>query len=731
VSSTYAPPTGKSTPSTESSTPTLLPVSGTDVTSPPPLLDTSTVLKLSSSVGNETMAKLLSGTDTGKTEGSKTTATGGALDAADVLRAVGASVWLNEQLDDSSRAQERAAKPKQPAATVRDRVQAQLNAFDAMFGGNDGTTDTAMRLALSMDTIAANLAEELFDPTLKPKIANQLLRVYGPKMAASLVKSGGKKSDVKQAVELATALVSKDPVARYMHQDMRLDHAAQEITDLAAVAGKTPLEMFTLLSQRWQADVGSYTRGEVDAQEDERETYTLREAFGQLSGEYHGFLFGDVAKDKAAPSKDGDPKKGLAFTAEAQTRLEKLRDAVEQAKGAPLPATSAERLKKHLDEVDVHDAAVKVGRTGRVKAELIKMGADTSKVDQIVADLEKGLPNLPLTITVPGVRWFGNDTKGKAKEVKPTYGAATGETKQKSAAAGIGKWGTKAKSALKGETISYGGKYDDPRYGAERGETYLEFRNWKDQRMTGNLGFGAEELPIYGAVNVNWEDARGTEAIPSDKRLGDLKIKERAVKKGGPPLSKAELAEMEERRVEQKRLRKVEDDGKAAGMNYYGDTHFVLDRDRIKDRLVYTATDHGRPHRDPFLAFADFLLPNDAGEVYGGEAYRSDLTGLKPDGVTKIDVVTDVINALLTTDVVAVNRGLPFEIQIFGGIDLRTDVTEICVSPGAPPEVLENAKAWASKHAKSVKVSEIALPDTTTFKNDKDAKETALTTLKG
>jgi hypothetical protein len=677
------------------------------------------------------MAKLLSGTDTGKTEGSKTTATGGALDAADVLRAVGASVWLNEQLDDSSRAQERAAKPKQPAATVRDRVQAQLNAFDAMFGGNDGTTDTAMRLALSMDTIAANLAEELFDPTLKPKIANQLLRVYGPKMAASLVKSGGKKSDVKQAVELATALVSKDPVARYMHQDMRLDHAAQEITDLAAVAGKTPLEMFTLLSQRWQADVGSYTRGEVDAQEDERETYTLREAFGQLSGEYHGFLFGDVAKDKAAPSKDGDPKKGLAFTAEAQTRLEKLRDAVEQAKGAPLPATSAERLKKHLDEVDVHDAAVKVGRTGRVKAELIKMGADTSKVDQIVADLEKGLPNLPLTITVPGVRWFGNDTKGKAKEVKPTYGAATGETKQKSAAAGIGKWGTKAKSALKGETISYGGKYDDPRYGAERGETYLEFRNWKDQRMTGNLGFGAEELPIYGAVNVNWEDARGTEAIPSDKRLGDLKIKERAVKKGGPPLSKAELAEMEERRVEQKRLRKVEDDGKAAGMNYYGDTHFVLDRDRIKDRLVYTATDHGRPHRDPFLAFADFLLPNDAGEVYGGEAYRSDLTGLKPDGVTKIDVVTDVINALLTTDVVAVNRGLPFEIQIFGGIDLRTDVTEICVSPGAPPEVLENAKAWASKHAKSVKVSEIALPDTTTFKNDKDAKETALTTLKG
>ncbi|MBS3939559.1 MAG: hypothetical protein KG028_01230 [Actinobacteria bacterium] len=731
MSSTYAPPTGKSTPSTESSTPTLLPVSGTDVTSPPPLLDTSTVLKLSSSVGNETMAKLLSGTDTGKTEGSKTTATGGALDAADVLRAVGASVWLNEQLDDSSRAQERAAKPKQPAATVRDRVQAQLNAFDAMFGGNDGTTDTAMRLALSMDTIAANLAEELFDPTLKPKIANQLLRVYGPKMAASLVKSGGKKSDVKQAVELATALVSKDPVARYMHQDMRLDHAAQEITDLAAVAGKTPLEMFTLLSQRWQADVGSYTRGEVDAQEDERETYTLREAFGQLSGEYHGFLFGDVAKDKAAPSKDGDPKKGLAFTAEAQTRLEKLRDAVEQAKGAPLPATSAERLKKHLDEVDVHDAAVKVGRTGRVKAELIKMGADTSKVDQIVADLEKGLPNLPLTITVPGVRWFGNDTKGKAKEVKPTYGAATGETKQKSAAAGIGKWGTKAKSALKGETISYGGKYDDPRYGAERGETYLEFRNWKDQRMTGNLGFGAEELPIYGAVNVNWEDARGTEAIPSDKRLGDLKIKERAVKKGGPPLSKAELAEMEERRVEQKRLRKVEDDGKAAGMNYYGDTHFVLDRDRIKDRLVYTATDHGRPHRDPFLAFADFLLPNDAGEVYGGEAYRSDLTGLKPDGVTKIDVVTDVINALLTTDVVAVNRGLPFEIQIFGGIDLRTDVTEICVSPGAPPEVLENAKAWASKHAKSVKVSEIALPDTTTFKNDKDAKETALTTLKG
>lgn len=690
--------------------------------------DPHAVLTASSTAGNAAVSRQLTA-DRNAPSTAPVKPASTVLSADAILTSVGASTYLEGQLDASSRGQQRAAGKAVPA-TVRDRVQAQLARFEAMFSGHDGTTASAMKLALAMDAIASNLAEQLYDPTLQPTIATQLLRVYGPKIARSMSKrTAGSNGDA--AVALAKVLVAKDPVAQYLHKDMRLDQAALEVTDLATAAGKPPLEMFTLLSERYQAQIGSYSYAEVEAEQDTREAYTLREAFGQLSRDYYTYLFGtaastDGAKQQPAPVKNGDPTGGLAFTTEAQARLDKLRDAVKDAKGAPLPSSAKDRLAEHLADVHAQDQAIATGRTARVRTELLKLGADASKVDAIIAALHKGLPDLPLTITVPGVRWFGSDAKGRAKEVRPTYTAATGNQKQRSAAEGIGKRGTKAKKALKGETIDYPGQYDDPRYGTERGDTYLEFRRWKDQRMTGNLGFAAEELPVYGAANVNWETTRGTEAVKISARQLDLQDKARKARtEGGPALTKAEVAELAELKAEDARMQQVQARGEDVGINYYGDTHFVLDPATVRDRVVYTATDHGQPHKDPFLAFADFLLPNSPTEQYGGETYRADITGLKPAGVTNKDVVADVINAILNPTAPAVRRGLPFEIQIFGGIDLRRDVTEIHVSPGAPAEVFANATAWAQAKARNVKVQKVALQPGTAFVKNSTAEDLA------
>ena len=85
----------------------------------------------------------------------------------------------------------------------------------------------------------------------------------------------------------------------------------------------------------------------------------------------------------------------------------------------------------------------------------------------------------------------------------------------------------------------------------------------------------------------------------------------------------------------------------------------------------------------------------------------------------------DVINAILDPkNAPLVKRGLPFEIQIFGGIDLRKDVTEIDVSPGAPAGVYENVQAWAKANAPHITVQQIAVPASTRIPVDP-------TTLKG
>lgn len=630
-----------------------------------------------------------------------------ALTADQILAGLESSTYLAGQLGTSSRGQMRAAAKNgaTPAETVRERIQAEITRFEAMFAsGADGSTQAAMKLTLAMDGVAKVMAEALYDTTLEPMLAEQLFRVYGPKIAKNLKQQGGDGAEVDEAVQLAHAMVSGDPVARFMHHQMRLDQAAFEVKALAGKANKTPQEMFDLLSQRFQAEMGSYSFTQVQEHQHTRGSYEIREVDGELSTDYFEELFGSSVADvdnrgKLAPTR-GDPSQGLAFSTEARTRLASLGAAVATAADrSPLPDTAAGRRRQHLADVTAADASVKAGRRTRVEQELIALGADRAKVAAIIAQLEAGLPNLPLTITVSGVRWFGNDEKGRPKTVNPEFRSAGGTTRHKQAAGDIGKRGTKARKALKGETVEYGGRYEDPMYAQERGDTYLEFRRWKDQRMTGNLGMRPEELPVFGAVNTNWAATRGTGGYMASGRVRALEQKAKKQK-----LSKAEKAEL----AEHQRMQDLQDKDRIAGVNYYGDTHFVLDPASVRNRMVYTAGDHGRPHTDPFLAFADFLLPNDAQEVYNGEVYRSDVTRMRPEGVKK-PVVYDVINMLLlgAGQAPKVVRDLPFEIQIFGGIDLRTDVLEIHVAPAAPDEVLTNADNWAKANAPGVLVRRI------------------------
>jgi hypothetical protein len=85
----------------------------------------------------------------------------------------------------------------------------------------------------------------------------------------------------------------------------------------------------------------------------------------------------------------------------------------------------------------------------------------------------------------------------------------------------------------------------------------------------------------------------------------------------------------------------------------------------VRDRLVYTATDHGPPRREPLLALLDFVTGNN-------------ITGLL--GKRNPSILYEVINAAKTKKL-NIAAELPFEIQIFGGVDIRSDVRKILYAP--------------------------------------------------
>ena len=211
-----------------------------------------------------------------------------------------------------------------------------------------------------------------------------------------------------------------------------------------------------------------------------------------------------------------------------------------------------------------------------------------------------------------------------------------------------------------------------------------------------------------------------------------------ARKRAGMKLTKAQKQRLEEGRAERKRQDQVVAQGKDIAINYYGDTHLVLDAKAVAGRVVYTATDH-RPALTSTRSSPSPIscCPPTRKRLTAARPYRSDVTRLKEGAVHKPGpkgaVHMDVINAILDPkNAPLVKRGLPFEIQIFGGIDLRKDVTEIDVSPGAPAGVYENVQAWAKANAPHITVQQIAVPasaripvDPTTLKGPASPEEKA------
>ncbi len=528
---------------------------------------------------------------------------------------------------------------------LRVHVEKVLGKYQKHFAPHHSTnTDNAMMLAIAIQNVARAIAQELYDPWLESDLAMKLFTLYRGEIAAQLQGKGATPEEEKAVLKLTEVLTFGDPVSKYMHGEIRKEFAAEQIHAMAKAAGITSIKMFTLMSERFQSEMGAYTRQQIAQTEDKSEAYSVKEAPGQLSAQYYDFLFGGVEKPQW---KAGT--KGLQFTQKrsptspdkAQDMLDALKTEVQApshvptAHGAgivtPRHETMTPLQERHLAEIEQKEAGVNLGD---VESDLIRVltdyfGYKVAEARTAIEQVEGWLRHVPLTITVRSDDWFAKAPSKFLKKRKLPESkfrpATSGRTKEVNMSDLLGKGEGKLK---------HFGKYEHPKYGGERGERYMTFRTWKDNLETALLNFKPEELPTFGAVNVNWEKNRGT---------------------GG---------------------------GKEYGEGYYGDTHFKLKRANVEDRLVYTATDHGAPHRDPLLALHDF--------AFQGRG----LLNLKDQ--TKIQFVGEVVHAAVNgnTDL---RSDLPFEIQIFGTVDIAVDVEKIYIAPSVSELVKANVRAFSEK----------------------------------
>jgi DNA-binding protein Fis len=550
------------------------------------------------------------------------------LNATEVLAGLDTIPFIKARLDQKLNLG-RGEQRDKDAQDMRSQVQQVLNQYETNLKGADKTSNHAMLLAAVLEAVARVIAvNQLNDPALTPLLSVRLLEFYRPEITASL----NQMDDAGDVLQLTESLIADDPVALYMHGELHIDEAARRVRQMGFLAGKRPADMMKLLRQRFEMQMGALTKAGVAKSQDASGSYSVREATGEISSAYYDKLF---ASDTPAWATKADGTKQLDFTPDAQRRLGDLEALVTGAQTAASSAVVERpgltfKQSKHLHEIEQKEAGIdRGGLDTQVDAGLVTMlKVSATEATKIRNEVKAHLADLPITITVSGMGWFGKRAP-RRKYGEASYKAGSSRRQTHSYADLF------EKPEAKGD-LSYLGEYEDPATSLQkRGANYLRFRNWKDNVMTGGLGMSDKELPVFGAVNANWD------AYSSQSK-----------------------------------------EDKDYGVNAYGDTHFVLKKSAVLDRLVYTATDHGYPRRDIYLAFADLVL--------GGLG----VTGLKDVGLPKI--VKHIVNSLITRKPVA-STTQPFEVQIFGTLNIDKDVEKIVVAPSVDEKVKKNIRKFGNK----------------------------------
>ncbi|TAM88790.1 MAG: hypothetical protein EPN43_07870 [Jatrophihabitans sp.] len=572
--------------------------------------------------------------------------------------------------------------------TALTHVKRALENFDrhlALKTKMNAFVNEAIRIATVIDATAAELARAVNDPTLKWQIATELIAAYRAELQQKLgsAKNLDRQAQTTKALDLAAVVVGDDPVTLYVSGKVKIGDAAWRVREMAVKAGLGTAEMMRILSDRFQMEVGSHSRAEVST--GQRKADTIVQDDGQtgtggfdlkdLIGEISPSFYDEVVAPRTGPPKKGSdaPQWGPGGLAMTPATIAKLADLEKEASRLDLqssslssPQLAAERTKSgdslsakqsehfaRLRQEESGDAA-DYESTGTAPRDYVvdKLMAryaiaDRHKAETLTDDLLGALTTVPLTLTSKLENLFKVRADAAAE---PHYGSAyksepalMQQEVDLSALVGKAARGTKAMSIGR----------PDAGFARSRGENYLRWRRDKDERETGYHGLGADDLPVFAAVNPNFTETMG---------------------------GNANLATWDSRTQQYT--------GTTYGENYYGDMHMLL-KDSVRPRSTFIA--RGKKSID------------------GRRIERTDLTFLLADMLRMFmfDYVDAMVAALHKPDTVVLTN-MDAEVHVYGGLDIATDVQAIYLSPAAfaaTDGAAARCKAFAKQH--SIKVEDI------------------------
>jgi hypothetical protein len=530
---------------------------------------------------------------------------------------------------------------------VASHLRASLALYDQHMEGKAGRFDDAMRVAAILSAVAGSIARTANDPRMKPKIAEAMADAFEAELKAALAGSGDA-AHISKHFKLGRDLAGNDTIPAYLTGKKPVMTAAFSIIDLAKRRGRSPARIFDLLVRQFEIDLAAFDlehvqRGQLKRDDTGGGNFELSGLTGEISPAFFTSLF-----EGGTPTFENGRAKFKEGIQAKLKQLEQAVDAPDQAHGAvSSTAIQAQKTRRgaslsdaqaaHFERLERDEAGESDDYAGQGSSARDFIAASfkrrygcksTKEAKKLVTKVVAKLNQAPMTITFNPESLFGtpaNSTEGPkwgpAYKSEPALLQADYELNQLLMLPGNDPRG--AGKTVRGAKLPLDPVTKLPPEGDMariRGRNYARFRIEKDERETRFHDLAAEDLPVFGALNPNWEKLRG----------------------GGPggtdaPVPKAGVYTTP-----------------PWGSNYYGDNHLVL-RESCRPRSA-------------------FII-----RMFGKETVeRTDMELMLADLVTlqKSVYIDGIVYDIQDIDKIVVH-GLDMETHVYGGVDLRTDVKEI------------------------------------------------------
>lgn len=556
-----------------------------------------------------------------------------------------------------------------------------------------------MRLVSIVLIIARELAKALNDPYLKPILAKELLENYHNAFREALdnarsiefqTKNTKKvapqahikfENDSDTAITFAKGIVRADPIILYLKGKIRLERAAKEIRRLATNMSENIDTLFRLLLEQFQIEIGALDGNQISNKEPDeiikedritgvmrvqKASFILEDLYGEISVKFFrdtvalddnnktvwrtttGCLTNRAhkklrileteIKDRhlgADPISERELEKdrcrtGLMLRVCQRTHFALLRSSEEKE----LSTTYNENTNFNINQEGFNFKNQSLDKTPEEYAlSQISRRYDIGSLEAVRIKnlIINQLKCIPLTISCDVSTLFRKRSDNRAL---PFYGA---EYKNRQV---LSIHNYRLKDIFEDPEIperktvtTIGYKSQD--YVRSRGINYMRWRREKDEMETGFHNLETEDLPIFGALNPNFD-----------------KISNAGLNRDGYDKKNNRFSENEQHH----------------GVNYYGDIHFLL-KDKLRSRSTFIARSANHLKRFRIERIDLRLLLAD---MFRLEMYK----------------YIDAMVAKAFDGPMLFVTHMEGEVHVYGGLNLTTDVKKVFV----PSDLVEEPK---------------------------------------